>query len=85
MHQNTVCGTEKHNKCTFCNVLEEVSCPVMFYFFMCLIDMNKFEKHLRPMKHVYSLCSMLNMVSLIINIYCIKHLCLSMPILIRVL
>ncbi len=55
-------------------------------FFMCLIDMNKFfEKHLRPMKHVYTSCSMLTMVSLIINIYCIKRPYLSMPMLIRVL
>ncbi len=41
-----------------------------FLFFMCLIDMNKFfEKHLWPLKHVYSSCYMLTMVSIIINIH----------------
>ncbi len=56
------------------------------FFFMCLKDINKFfEKHLWPLKHVYSSCSMLTMVSLIINIYCIEHPFLSMPMLIRVL
>ncbi len=52
---------------------------MFFFLFMCLIDMNKFfEKHRRPLKYVYSSGSMLTMVSLIINIYCIKHPYLSM-------
>ncbi len=49
---------------------------------MCLIEMNKFfEKHVLPL---VSLHALLTMVSLIINIYCIKHLYLSIPMLIRV-
>ncbi len=56
-----------------------VNCPVqrkrsngnlVFLFFMCLIDMNKFfEKHLWPLKHVNSSCFMLTMGSVIINIH----------------
>ncbi len=47
---------------------------------------NKFfEKHLLPLKHGKSSCSMLTMVSIIINIYCLKNQYLSMPMLIRVL
>ncbi len=31
---------------------------LVFIFFICLIDLNKFfEKHLLPLKHVYSSCS----------------------------
>ncbi len=57
----------------------------LVFLFSFLLDMNKFfEKHIWSLKHVYSSCSMLTMVSLIKNIYCIKHPHLSMPMLIRV-
>ncbi len=51
-----------------CSVQRKRSNGNLVFIFSCL--MNKFfEKHLRPLKHVYSSCFMLTMVSIIINIH----------------